>query len=139
MEYARGAETRPFAWCVREGRWRVGTDPSAPGFHRVHSYVERGFYGAQLERLLRIFPREQTLFLRSDDLRAEPERILRTVCDFLNAPHFDRVDARESHVAKNIDYGDEITEDDRLYLKSMFATDQLNFTQLSGLSFPYFK
>ena len=140
MEYARGAETRPFAWCVREeGRARVATDPRAPGFHRVYSYVERGFYGAQLGRLLSIFPREQLLFLRSDDLRAEPERILRTVCDFLNAPPFERVEAKESHAAKNIDYGIGITQEDRAYLKSVFEDDQIIFTQLSGLSFPFFR
>lgn len=135
MEYARGAETEPFAWCIREGRARVATDPSAPGYHRVHSYVERGFYGAQLKRLLSIFPREQLLFLRSDDLKAEPERILCTVCDFLNAPHFERVEAKESHVAKIIDYGVGITEDDRAYLKSIFSEDQIIFSHLSGLSF----
>lgn len=138
MEYARGAETEPFAWCIREGRARVASDPSAPGFHRVYSYVERGFYGAQLGRLLSIFPREQLLFLRSDDLRAEPERILRTVCDFLNAPPFGRIEAKESHVAKTIDYGVGITEEDRSYLKSVFEKDQIIFTQLSGLSFPVF-
>ncbi|PHY19623.1 sulfotransferase [Caulobacter sp. BP25] len=138
MEYARGAETEPFAWCVRDGRARVATDPNAPGFHRVYSYVERGFYGAQLRRLLSIFPREQLLFLRSDDLRAEPERILCTVCDFLNAPPFGRIEAKESHVAKTIDYGAGITEDDRAYLKSVFEDDQIIFTRLSGISFPLF-
>ncbi len=139
MEYARGAETEPFAWCIREGRARVADDPSTPGFHRVYSYVERGFYGAQLRRLLNIFPGEQLLFLRSDDLKAEPERILRTVCDFLNAPVFERIEARESHVAKNIDYGAGITEEDRAYLKSVFANDQIIFNRLSGLSFPFFR
>lgn len=136
MEYARGAETEPFAWCIREGRARVATDPSAPGYHRVHSYVERGFYGAQLRRLLSIFPREQLLFLRSDDLKADPERILRTVCDFLNAPPFANVEAKESHVAKNIDYGADVSKEDRSYLKSIFSEDQIIFNQLSGLSFP---
>ena len=64
MEYARGWETEPFAWCVRQGRARVDS-PEAPGFHRVFSYVERGFYGAQLARVFQLFPREQVLALRS--------------------------------------------------------------------------
>jgi hypothetical protein len=135
MEYARGAETHPFAWCVREGRSRVATDPNAPGFHRVFSYIERGLYGAQIERLLRLFPHEQVLFLRSDELRTQPERILRKVCDFLNAPHFARVEAKESHLAKVIDYGVEITDEDRTYLKSVFADDQRIFSKLSGIYF----
>src|SRR5215203_1796439 len=47
MEYARGAETEPFSWCIRQGRGRVAGDRDTPGFHRVYSYVERGFYGRQ--------------------------------------------------------------------------------------------
>ncbi len=133
MEYARGAETRPFAWCIREGRARVLSDLAAPGFHRVYSYVERGFYGAQVERLLTIFPRQQVLFLRSDDLRTDPERILCRVCDFLNAPHFAHVVAKESHVSKVIDYGCDITEDDRDHLRSLFREDQRLFASLSEI------
>lgn len=133
MEYARGAETQPFAWCIRQGRARVASDAAAPGFHRVYSYVERGFYGAQVERLLTIFPREQVLFLRSDDLRNDHERILRNVCDFLTAPHFERIVAKESHVSKVIDYGREITEEDRAYLRSIFSEDQKLFKNLSEI------
>lgn len=133
MEYARGAESQPFGWCIREGRGRVASDAVAPGFHRVYSYVERGFYGAQVERLLTIFPREQVLFLRSADLRNDPERILCRVCDFLNAPHFARVVAKESHVSKSIDYGYDITQEDRIYLRSLFSDDQRLFETLSGL------
>lgn len=135
MEYARGAETRPFAWCVREGRARVATDPSAPGFHREYSYVERGFYGAQVQRLLSLFPSKQLLFLRSEDLRSEPERILSKVCDFLNAPAFSHIKVKESHVAKDIDYGSRITQEDRSYLESQFRRDQGIFSDLTGLNF----
>lgn len=139
MEYARGAETRPFAWCVREGRDRVAEDVDTPGHHRVHSYVERGFYGAQVERLLTLFPREQVLFLRSDELRADPARILCNVCDFLNAPRFVQITPKESHLAKDIDYGSTISPADRRYLRSLFATDQRLFSNTTGISFPYFE
>ena len=40
MEYARGWESEPFAWCIRQGRARVDS-AEAPGFHRIYSYVER--------------------------------------------------------------------------------------------------
>jgi hypothetical protein len=138
MEYARGAETESFAWSIRDGRSRVGQDPTAPGFHRVYSYVERGFYGAQVERLLALFPREQVLFLRSDDLRAEPARILSSVCDFLHAPHFQNPAPKESHVSKDIDYGKGIDDKDRAYLKYAFSEDQRLFKMLTGISFQSF-
>lgn len=135
MEYARGAETEPFAWCIREGRHRVNGDPSAPGHHREFSYVERGFYGAQVQRLLNFFPREQALFLRSEDLRLSPGRILGRVCDFLNAPHFSTFEIKESHVGQDVEYEKRISTDDRDYLTKIFASDQLIFSKETGLYF----
>jgi Sulfotransferase domain len=135
MEYARGAETQPFAWCIREGRRRVVESAHPPGFHREFSYVERGFYGRQVQRLLSLFPREQLLFLRSDDLKAEPARILCKVCDFLNAPRFGSVVQKESHVAKDMDYGETINEADREYLRNIFADDLKIFEEITSISF----
>jgi Sulfotransferase domain len=135
MEYARGAETQPFSWCIREGRERVNTDPSAPGHHREFSYVERGLYGQQVQRLLNIFSRDQVLFLRSDDLRLSPGRILGRVCDFLNAPHFPSVEVKNSHVGKEIAGHDRISDSDDQYLRSIYREDQGVFRQLSGISF----
>lgn len=135
MEYARGAETQPFAWCIREGRRRVAQNTATPGFHREFSYVERGFYGRQVQRLLSLFPREQLLFLRSDDLRADPARILCKVCDFLNAPRFDAVVQKESHVAKDMDYGQTINEADREYLRNIFADDRKIFEEITSITF----
>jgi hypothetical protein len=135
MEYARGVETQPFAWCIREGRVRVGEDLTVPGHHREFSYVERGFYGAQTQRLLNVFPREQVLLLRSDELRGAPERILGRVCDFLTAPHFPNVQLKESHIGKAIDYGINISQEDIIYLRELFSEDSLVFSKLTGIEF----
>lgn len=86
MEYARAWEREPFAWCIREGRARVDC-PEAPGFHRIYSYVERGFYAAQLDRLFAIFPREQVMLIGSERLEAEPNAVLAEICDFMGAAH----------------------------------------------------
>jgi Sulfotransferase domain len=51
--------------------------------HRVYSYTDRGFYCEQIRRLWRFFPREQTYFLKNEDLRARPEETLNGVFDFL--------------------------------------------------------
>lgn len=40
--------------------------------HRHHTYVQRGQYAEQLERLFSLFPREQVLVLRSEDVFADP-------------------------------------------------------------------
>ncbi len=130
METARGAETEPFSWCIRQGRARVATNPHPPGAHRVHSYVERGFYGEQLVRALGLFPRNQLMCLRSEDLLAEPGLILRQVCDFLHASPFRTVTPRLSHVGVEIATAKRITDDDRTYLNTIYRDDQNLFEKI---------
>lgn len=133
METARGAETEPFAWCIRQGRARVEAAPG--GAHRVHSYVERGFYGAQLARLFALFPRDQVLALRSADLKADPERILRQVCDFLHAAPLTPVRPRLSHVGRDAPRSQTPSVEDRTLLSQIYNNDQTLFTDLTGFSF----
>ena len=133
MEYARGWEREPFAWCIREGRARVDS-PEAPAHHRVFSYVERGFYGAQFAHLLTLFPREQVLALRSEDLDARPDETLARICRFIGAPPpKGPVTPRRELTAKAIDYGAPISEADRVYLRGLYAQDLARFAKLSGL------
>lgn len=133
METARGAETLPFEVCIDEGRSRVG-DSAAPGHHRVHSYVERGLYAPQVQRLLGLFPREQCLFLRSADLRAQPEAILGAVCDFLGAPRMRSVEARLSHVGPRLAGAERPSEAATRLLMDVYAEDQAAWAALTGLA-----
>jgi hypothetical protein len=50
---------------------------------RVYSYVERGFYAPQIRSLKELFPPEQLLFLRTDDLWERPAQTLGRVHAFL--------------------------------------------------------
>ncbi|MGZ3375642.1 MAG: sulfotransferase family protein [Phenylobacterium sp.] len=134
MEYARGVETRPFAWCVREGRQRLfAADPW--GFDREVSYVERGFYGEQLERLFGLFPPEQVLILKSGDLRSDPGAALARVRAFLGLPKSSPPAPRDVHVARDIDYGAELTAADIAHLRSVYARDARRLAELTGLRF----
>jgi hypothetical protein len=131
MEYARGVETRPFAWCIRQGRQRL-FDAEPWGHHREFSYVERGFYGEQLERLFGLFPREQVLVLDSDELRERPTDALAAVTAFLRAPPIGSVEARAVHVGREMDYPSELTKDDVAWLRSVYAADQARLRTLIG-------
>jgi sulfotransferase family protein len=51
--------------------------------HRIYSYTDRGFYCEQIRRLWRFFPWEQTLFLKTEDLRSRTQESLDRVFDFL--------------------------------------------------------
>jgi hypothetical protein len=134
MEYARGAEREPFAWCVRQGRQRLfAAEPW--GWHREFSYVERGFYGEQLEQLFSLFPREQVLVLRAEDLRADPAATLAAARGFLGLPEAPSPAPREVHVGQDIDYGSELTADDAAFLRRLYARDQARLRALTGMAY----
>lgn len=132
MEYARGAEKQPFAWCIRQGRMRL-FDAEPWGHHREYSYVERGFYGEQIERLFELFPREQTLILRAEDLQADPGASLATVRRFLGlAPLAGPLAPRAVHVGAEMDYGSELTPEDAAFLRALYARDQARLEAITG-------
>jgi hypothetical protein len=134
MEYARGVETQAFAWCIREGRRRLfNAEPW--GHHREFSYVERGFYGEQLERLYGLFPREQVLVIRADELRDTPAPCLAAVRRFLGLGDGPSAQPRQVHVGKEMDYGAAPTEADVAHLRRLYAADQARLQALAGFSF----
>lgn len=135
MEYARGAEKESFAWCIREGRQRLfAAEPW--GHHREFSYVERGFYGEQAERLLGLFPREQLLFLKSDDLRAQPAPALAEVRAFLGLPRATAPGRREVHVGRDdVTYPSQLTPADVQHLRAVYAADAQRLADLTGIRF----
>ncbi len=134
MEFARGAEAGPFSWCIREGRQRL-FDAEPWGFHREFSYVERGFYGEQAERLLRLFPKDQVLFLRSEDLRGAPGKALAGVRSFLGLRRGKAPAPRDVHVGRDMDYGSALTPEDAAWLRQVYARDQQRLADLTGIRF----
>jgi hypothetical protein len=135
MEFSKRKETQPFAWCIREGRDRVRVgDPSAPGHHRVYSYVERGFYAAQIDQLFALFPKDQVLMLRSEDLRARPDAVIATICRFLDiAPPVTPLIPHTIRRADAIAYPSVLTIADRVLLECDYRKDLARFTSISGL------
>lgn len=132
METSRGVETRPFSWCIRQGRARL-FESEPWGVHREFSYVERGFYGEQIERLFSIFPREQVLILLADELRAEPTGALAKVNDFLGAPAGRAADHRDVHVGQEV--GGALDAADVTFLREIYEQDAARLAALTGISF----
>lgn len=140
MEYARGVETLPFPAAIREGRRRL-FDPADGaarregqpwGYDREFSYVERGFYSQQIDRILDLFPREQLLIQYADDLRRDPNPVLAEVARFLGAPPPAPRQARDVHVGADMDYGGDLTEADTAFLRRLYAPDQARLAALTG-------
>src|SRR5205807_7639809 len=65
---------------------------------RKFSYLERGFYSEQMERVFKFFPREQVLVIKFDDLRRDYRAVTDSVFNFLGVPPFPRLKPREEIV-----------------------------------------
>lgn len=135
MEYGRGAETKPFSWCIRAGRARM-LDAEPWGYHREFSYVERGYYGEQLERLFGFFPPERVLLLKSQDLYAKPDEALAATRRFLGLPARGPVKPIQSNVGRTPLGGcDTLQAEDVAFLRQIYARDMLRLKALTGISF----
>ena len=84
MEHRRGNDPLPFALALAQEDARCRK--ALPLQHRVFSYVDRGFYSAQLRRLWRFFGREQVLVLRQEELRLSPQTCLEKIWQHLSIP-----------------------------------------------------
>lgn len=123
MEISRKAETLCFGKAIREGRRRVLHGTEIVGCHRVFSYVERGFYLEQLERLRSSFPSHQILLLRNSDLRRHHHETLDKVCDFLEVDRFQDYPPREVVFSKQTVGVDAMDTEDEVFLRRLYRSE----------------
>lgn len=133
MEHFRGVEPLGFADAIRSGRHRL-FERAPWGYDRVHSYVERGFYADQLERLFAIFPREQALILQSAALQDDPAETLERVRAFIDAPPRPPAQPRRVHVGR-AEEGLDLDPADAAFLRDLYARDDARLKALAGFSF----
>ena len=131
METGRGVETHDFGWCIRKGRQRL-FDAKPWGHHREFSYVERGFYADQLARVFALFPRDQVLVLRAEDLLADPGAVLGQLNGFLGAPPPPPVVARKVHVGEEMEG---LEAADVAWLRAVYQADQARLKALVGFDY----
>ena len=106
-ELARGFETEPFERALDLEAERLAgevekikADPAYVSHgHRHHSYVDRGQYADQIERLFALFGRDRVLVLYAEDFFSEPEPCYDSILEFLGLPawrpaSFERHNAR---------------------------------------------
>jgi hypothetical protein len=130
MESSRAAEDLPFPEAIRAGRKRVATVPG--GVHRVYSYVERGFYARQIERLLIHFPRDQLYFFRTDELWRAPQRTVSAILSFLGVTDMPLVHGREYIVPQQSKLA-EMGRADYEELRTLFKEDIIRTSALTGI------
>lgn len=81
METGRGAENLDFLSAITNEQERAASCTALQ--HRTYSYIDRGFYSVQLQRLWHYFGRDQVLVLRHEDLETNPQTTLNTVFEYL--------------------------------------------------------
>lgn len=118
MERARGKEPLSF-WdaLLMEPERRQRALPLQDG---KHSYIARGFYHEQLERLWAYFPKAQTHILRQDDLDSAPTRALNEVCAFLGIAPLATV---REHTGFSTPYVSSMSPREWRYLAELFEPD----------------
>ena len=85
METARGNESEPFLDAIkREQDQRIGQDTNQS---RITSYLDRGNYAKQLNRIWSIFPKHQTHILKTESLRDHPSQTMSSIFTFLDLPN----------------------------------------------------
>lgn len=96
MEFSRGKEDRPFLAALVHELLGMLTERQ----HPVRSYLQRGFYGRQIDRLYRLFPRDQCLVLLNEEMRENHAETYGRVLEFLGVgteeiPPFETIHSRD--------------------------------------------
>ncbi|MEP9410127.1 MAG: sulfotransferase domain-containing protein [Candidatus Brocadia sp.] len=100
-----------------------------PYQHNRFSYIDRGFYSEQLRRIWTYFPKDQTLILKSEDLRMNPKEILEKVCHFLDLSYFRNVAVKDVHSRPYVSC---MTHKEWEYLKFQFEYEVRNLERMLG-------
>ncbi len=130
MEFSRGTESEVFEIALERERECLSRGEQ----HRVRSYIDRGFYGVQIRRLLRHFPREQILVLKREDLLAELQTTLRRVYEFLGVEEPECVPPqRMVHPTKKRAQLPGVQSGTRDALRQLFVADLEDVQRITGV------
>jgi hypothetical protein len=112
-------------------------EAEADGCHRFYSYVERGFYTEQLDRVFEFFSVSQVLLLRQRDLKNMPSDVLDRICDFLAVPRFQTYPSQSKSFSHGGLVRASIDTADLAYLRAIFREDIVNLKQKYGIDLTY--
>lgn len=127
MERDRGIEPLPFWEAITMEAERCRE--AQPYQHRIFSYVDRGLYSNQLERLWSYFPRKQTLILKQEAFKDDPLPSFNDACDFLGIERFTELEKRDVHSRP---YATSISQREWNYLSEIFAPEITRLEALLG-------
>jgi hypothetical protein len=136
-EYAAGLDTLSFEDAVAAYPGRVRDMAETEGLNRVVSYIERGFYGAQLAYLTGLFPKAQVHCEIYEEFFADRAAGLGRIARFLGlAPFPAAPPALRRHPAKEIAYPSTLTPEIAARLHGIFRDDIAEVERFLGRPIP---
>lgn len=120
-------EGETFSAAIRTERERARR--SLPMQDRERSQVSRGFYAHQVRNLKRLFPEEQLLFLRSENLSADAQAELNKVTDFIGVARYSFASEPRHNSATDRRM---MAPEDRAFLEDMYRLDAKETRRLLG-------
>ena len=127
MQRFRRREPLDFFDAVREEETRIAGAP--PTEARRFAYVERGFYGSQLERLFKFFPREQVKAVKFEAFKASQREVLASIFSFLGCKPLRSLRNKDRNI---VPYERAMNWEERVFLYNLFADDIAKVEQLLG-------
>jgi hypothetical protein len=99
MRVRKGLESLSFEDAIGKEHERLSSsdDPSSLTW-RYYSYIKRGLYVDQLKRWMSVFPREQFLIIKSEDLYNDPERVLQQTLAYLGLRSWSLANFKAHHL-----------------------------------------
>ena len=127
MQRFKGREPLDFFDAVREEQTRISGAPPADA--RRFAYVDRGFYGRQLARLFKFFPREQVKVVKFEKFKANQLKTLASIFSFLERKPLRSVRSKDRNI---VPYERAMNWEERVFLYNMFAEDIAKVEQMLG-------
>jgi hypothetical protein len=127
MQRFRGREPLDFFDAVREEKTRIAGAPPAEG--RRFAYVDRGFYGPQLARLFKFFPREQVKVVKFEEFREKQRKTLASIFRFLGLEPLRSVRSKDRNI---VPYERAMNWEEKVFLYNLFAEDIAKVEQILG-------
>jgi hypothetical protein len=127
MQQFRGREPLDFFDAVREEKTRIAGAPPAEA--RRFAYIDRGFYGQQLERLFRFFPREQVKAVKFEEFKEKQGETLTSIFSFLDVKPLRSVRRKDRNI---VPYNRAMNWEEKVFLCNLFAEDITKVEHLLG-------
>jgi Sulfotransferase domain len=96
---------------------------------RKYSYLDRGFYADQIERVFCFFPREQVEVIKFEDYRRDPRATLNATCAFLGIEPLRNIDNCENN---STPYARKMTRAERQTLVELYRDQIERLEKLLG-------